>query len=316
MEKISVIVPVYNTEKYLNRCIESIINQTYKNLEIILVDDESPDNCPAMCDEWAEKDSRIRVIHKKNGGLARARNSGLEIISGSYYLFTDSDDWLDSDMIEFLYKLITSRNADMARCGFYFNYEENGSEENPFGETNQTQELSYNEQISDLAVSGHISGVAWNKLYRSELKDIRFSAEDGCSEDIMYNYRVLKSGIKTAYCNDAKYHYFIRSSSITNSVFTENAFSIIRAKQIIMKGEEENKEVMPYLVKGYINSCFVVLHGVIVNQKCLDKYDYLRNEILKHKKEIFFSSLYSVKEKIKTAVLLISKNLFNKFIAR
>ena len=102
--KISVIVPVYKVEKYLDKCVESIVNQTYKNLEIILVDDGSPDNCPAMCDEWAEKDERIRVIHKENGGLADARNAGMDIATGDYIGFVDSDDWIEPNMYEVLLK--------------------------------------------------------------------------------------------------------------------------------------------------------------------------------------------------------------------
>ena len=97
---VSVIVPIYNVEKYLEKCIESIVNQTYKNLEIILVDDGSQDNCPAMCDEWTQKDSRIKVIHKKNGGLSSARNAGLEVSNGEYISFVDSDDWLDENTFE------------------------------------------------------------------------------------------------------------------------------------------------------------------------------------------------------------------------
>ena len=103
---ISVIVPVYNVEKYLDNCVESIVNQTYKDLEIILVDDGSPDNCPAMCDEWAKKDSRIRVIHKENGGVSSARNIGLDNVTGEYIGFVDSDDYLESNMYELLLQLI------------------------------------------------------------------------------------------------------------------------------------------------------------------------------------------------------------------
>ena len=99
---ISVIVPVYDVEKYLDRCVESIVNQTYQNLEIILVDDGSPDNCPAMCDNWAEKDSRIKVIHKKNGGLSDARNAGMEIVTGEFIGFVDSDDWIEPEMYQLL----------------------------------------------------------------------------------------------------------------------------------------------------------------------------------------------------------------------
>lgn len=101
-ELISIIVPVYKVEKYLDKCVESIVEQTYKNLEIILVDDGSPDNCSAMCDEWAQKDSRIKVIHKENGGLSSARNAGLDACTGDYIGFVDSDDWIEPDMYEYL----------------------------------------------------------------------------------------------------------------------------------------------------------------------------------------------------------------------
>ena len=112
--KISVIVPVYKVEKYLDKCVESIVNQTYKNLEIILVDDGSPDNCPAMCDEWAEKDERIRVIHKENGGLADARNAGMDIATGDYIGFVDSDDWIEPNMYEVLLKNALKYDADIS----------------------------------------------------------------------------------------------------------------------------------------------------------------------------------------------------------
>ena len=107
MDLISVIVPVYKVEKYLDRCVESIVNQTYKNLEIILVDDGSPDNCPAMCDAWAKKDSRIKVIHKENGGLSDARNAGMRLASGEYICFVDSDDWMDRNTEMTIDKIIS-----------------------------------------------------------------------------------------------------------------------------------------------------------------------------------------------------------------
>ena len=104
---ISVIVPIYNVEKYLARCVDSIVNQTYKNLEIILVDDGSPDRCPQMCDDYAEKDSRIKVVHKKNGGLSDARNAGMAVATGEYISFIDSDDWIDLET----YDLVLEKNV-------------------------------------------------------------------------------------------------------------------------------------------------------------------------------------------------------------
>ena len=114
---ISVIIPVYNVEKYLKKCIDSVINQTYTNLEIILVSDTSPDNCEKICDDYAEKDSRIKVIHKEKNGLSAARNAGIDIASGKYIGFVDSDDYIALDMYELLYKNILKENADISACG-------------------------------------------------------------------------------------------------------------------------------------------------------------------------------------------------------
>ena len=116
---ISIIIPVYGVEEYLNQCLESVVNQTYANLEIILVDDGSKDNCPAMCDGWANKDSRIKVVHKENGGLSSARNAGLDIFTGEYVAFVDSDDYIAQDMYELLYSRAKEGNYDIVDCGYY-----------------------------------------------------------------------------------------------------------------------------------------------------------------------------------------------------
>ena len=115
-ERISVIVPVYKVEPYLRKCLDSIVNQTYRNLEIILVDDGSPDNCGRICDEYAERDKRIRVIHQKNGGVSSARNEGLKIASGDWIGWVDSDDWIEPDMFEYLLENAKKSKADIAVC--------------------------------------------------------------------------------------------------------------------------------------------------------------------------------------------------------
>ncbi|MBQ4243839.1 MAG: glycosyltransferase, partial [Clostridia bacterium] len=130
MDLISVIVPVYKTEKYLDRCVNSIVNQTYKNLEIILVDDGSPDRCPELCDRWAEKDNRIKVIHQENGGMSAARNAGLRIAKGDYIGFVDSDDWIDNDMYEYLYILLINNQADYSTINYDIKKRETDRTEN------------------------------------------------------------------------------------------------------------------------------------------------------------------------------------------
>ena len=114
---VSVIVPIYNVENYLNKCIESIVNQTYPNLEIVLVDDGATDNCPEICDNWAKKDDRIKVVHKNNGGLASARNAGMNIMSGELFMFIDSDDYIDQDMIQCMVEGYKSYTVDIVCCG-------------------------------------------------------------------------------------------------------------------------------------------------------------------------------------------------------
>ena len=119
---ISIIVPVYNVEEYLDKCVESIVNQTYKNIEVILVDDGSPDNCPKMCDDWAKKDKRIKVIHKKNGGLSDARNKGIDESKGEYLSFVDSDDYITDNYVELLYNIISKEHADISMAKQYVVY--------------------------------------------------------------------------------------------------------------------------------------------------------------------------------------------------
>ena len=115
---VSVVLPIYNVEKYLNRCVKSVVNQSYKNLEIILVDDGSPDNCPTLCEDWAKKDSRIKVVHKENAGLGYARNTGIENATGEYICFFDSDDYIALDAIEKAYSLAIKEKSDIVVFGF------------------------------------------------------------------------------------------------------------------------------------------------------------------------------------------------------
>lgn len=312
--KISVIVPVYNTEEYLDRCVKSITDQTYDNIEIILVDDGSKDKCPEMCDKWAEKDSRIKVIHKKNGGLSDARNYGIKEAEGEYLFFADSDDYIEPDMLSFLFNLADENGADVSRCGFFFDFEDSGEEkENPY--SNDVKIFGYNERIKDLVLSGHVSGVVWNKLYRKDfISDVMFDPKDGSSEDILFNYRVYKKNPKTAFRDIPKYHYVVRNGSITKSRFGYGAFDIVRAKRIINDSEKDNTEISLFLHKGYVISAFIVLSGCIRNNACMDRFDELRNSILQYKNEIFSSGIYGKTEKLKTLLLSASPSLYKSVI--
>ena len=173
MKKISVIVPIYKVEAYLERCVRSLCHQTYKNLEIILVDDGGPDNSGQMCDAMALQDSRIRVIHKKNGGLSDARNAGIEQATGDYIAFVDSDDWYDPTMLEVLYQLCQRNDAQIAECSYRSIYQDHVQAETSC--SGALLEMTSAQAIESNLDWKYCKPVAWNKLYRRDVVgDIRY----------------------------------------------------------------------------------------------------------------------------------------------
>ena len=219
---ISVIVPVYKVEAYLKKCVDSILGQTYQNLEIILVDDGSPDNCGEICDEYAARDPRIKVIHKPNGGLSDARNAGLDVCTGEYIGFVDSDDWIEPHMYQRLYELIQQFNADMAFGGvaddvlqgnIVRTVKTSDYGETPFAEDNVAAMRRY----------FHGSWAAWDKLYRAELfREIRYPVGE-INEDEAIVLPLLDRCNAVCYTNEVFYHYVRRvdGTSITTSAFSE-----------------------------------------------------------------------------------------------
>ena len=188
---ISVIVPCYNVEEYLPKCIESILNQTYRNLEILLVDDGSPDNCGRICDEYAAKDSRIRIIHKKNGGLSDARNAALDVMTGEYVTFIDSDDYVSDDYVEYLYKIIKESGVKLSVSSYQTFVDDSSAEictNNPLFvkivHTNDALTGMFYQQIFDTS--------AWAKMYhRSLFSDgIRYP-KGWLYEDLPTTYRLM-----------------------------------------------------------------------------------------------------------------------------
>lgn len=213
---ISVIVPVYNVEPYLDQCVESIVNQTYKNLEIILVDDGSPDNCPAMCDKWAEIDSRIIVIHKENGGLSDARNAGLRIASGEYIGFVDSDDWVANDFFEKLYEPCKVYGCEISACDVEFT-------ESRDVHTNKTEAAEYRigspeDALYDLIRGVGYRAVVWNKLYASHLLSNETFPVGKYHEDEFFTYRIISKAKVLSYTHISMYNYFQNSDGIMRSL--------------------------------------------------------------------------------------------------
>ena len=215
--KISVIIPIYKVEQYLDECVESVVNQTYTNLEIILVDDGSPDHCPELCDRWAEKDARIKVIHKENGGLSDARNAGIDVAVGDYIGFVDSDDWIKTDMYEKMLQALIKENADICACNILSCYEDRqigwGSSDYFVGNSEQILSRLYDD--SRYPVS------AWNKLYKKKCwETLRFPKGKIC-EDAFTTYRLVHEADRIVQISEPLYCYRIRPQSIMTSTFSK-----------------------------------------------------------------------------------------------
>ena len=225
---ISVIVPVYKVEKYLDRCVQSIVDQTYRNLEIILVDDGSPDNCGNMCDAWAEKDARIKVIHKKNGGGAQARNVGLDLGSGDYIAFVDSDDFLLPQMYESLMNTVLQTGCEIAECGYHRVEQDTAPADTAVSEPVRifTAEEALRENIKD-----HICRqLVWNKLYhRDVLRDVRF-VEGRFIDDEFFTYRTLGNACKVAVISDKLYCYRQQQGSAMHQRYSPKWIDAVDAK--------------------------------------------------------------------------------------
>lgn len=242
---ISVIVPIYNVEKYINKCIDSIINQTYSNLEIILVDDGSPDNCGKICDEYVKNDKRIKVIHKENGGLSDARNTGIDMATGKYISFIDSDDTVTADYIEYMYNMIKEDKTEMAISEVKRIYKESDLHivSNKKNEEKQfvwdSEECFYNMLFSKC---GDVC--AYAKLYNRELFDnIRYPKGE-VYEDSATTYKIIDKCKMISYGNKACYNYYTRPGSISKQgEFNENEYFYIK----------NTKEMLEYIENKYPN---------------------------------------------------------------
>lgn len=227
---VSVIVPIYKVEKYLGKCVDSIINQTYKNLEIILVDDGSPDNSGKICDEYAKKDNRIKVIHKENGGHSSARNAGLDVSTGEFIAFVDSDDRIHLDFVEKLYRAIKEENADIASC-YVESFIEN---------KNKIERRVYvNKKIVVEGKGGgfkyyyHLgkksSNVVWNKLYKRHIFETLRFINGRVYEDRAIYLHLLAQSEKMVFIPEVLYTYTVRSGSTMRSDFDEKKFLSVKA---------------------------------------------------------------------------------------
>lgn len=280
---ISLIIPVYKVEKYLEKCIQSVINQTYENLQIILVDDGSPDNCGKICDEYAKKDHRIEVIHKSNGGLSDARNKGLEIAKGEYIGFVDSDDYIEADMYEVLYNLLKQYNADVSICNFYTVSQGKISIKNADNGINEYNRI---EILKEILLDKNVQSYAWNKLYKKELFDEIKYPIGKKYEDIGTTFYLLEKCNKVVVTGKSEYYYINRQDSIVNNVTESTITDYI---ELIMQRydyiEENIKELSSYN-KDYLKRILKTAEKDIkslneVGDYTKKKYEELYNKVQK-----------------------------------
>lgn len=228
-EKISVIIPIYKVEKYLNRCIESVVNQTYTNLEIILVDDASPDGCPEICEKWKRKDERIKVLHKENGGLSDARNTGMRIATGEYITFLDSDDWLHKDTLEIFGHFLKLYDADIVECEALL-VNETIQDKLIDKESIKITEFNKKSSMKALVYEKPLKQTVWNKLYKRSLIAENEFENGKYHEDEFWTYQIFDKAEKILFLDIQLYYYFQRSDSIMGQEFSLKRLNAIEGR--------------------------------------------------------------------------------------
>ncbi|MFT8323623.1 MAG: glycosyltransferase, partial [Bacillus sp. (in: firmicutes)] len=268
---VSVIVPVYNVEQYLPRCLDSIRNQTLQNIEIIIVDDGSTDYSGRICDEHANLDPRIRVIHKKNGGLSDARNVGLDVAKGKYISFVDSDDWISQTMYEKLVNLAEENRADISE-GKYLRTSSSKEKQ----KENSTFEITVKNNVD--ALLSHFKNemfqqVVWNKIYKRALyEDVRFPIGK-IHEDEFITYKILHRAKRLVATNEVVYYYFQRSTSIIGNGFSLKSLDHLEALDTMMTYlERECPELCSIACTKYYFDHFTKIQELIRNRKEIDNY--------------------------------------------
>lgn len=270
MFPLSIIVPVYNVEKYLNCCIESILNQSFTDFELILVDDGSPDSCGKICDDYAKKDARIKVIHKVNGGLSSARNAGLDIAQGEYISFIDSDDVIDSNMFLYLMDKIREYDLDIVTCGIVFFYNNDLCNTQTCVHTNE-EYIEKPQSIKLLLVSDGVGDYAVNKIYRKELfNGIRFP-ESRFFEDIFTTYKVFYSANNILTTDRDLYYYRYSNNSISHSSRYNRNFIdyIIAIEEQLDFVRKNNPSDISFAINKYLLACMLVMRHIVRHNRVI-----------------------------------------------
>ncbi len=310
-KKITVIVPIYNVEKYLHRSIGSIINQTYHNMEIILVNDGSTDRSGEICDEYASKDGRIKVIHKPNGGQASARNLAINEATGDWFAFLDSDDWIEPDMYETLYRIAVENNADIATCKISKEYEgKMNIEQN--NDTGSIVVFTPQEAIMDLLHQTKIRFEVWNKLWKREVvSNTRFIDNQLC-EEVHFDREVILRANRIVYIDKTMHHYMVGRPGSTMSSFKIKKMSIFDEFDFFIESlENYNNPVL-----GEVICCIATNFAISFYCEAIEDNqpqtitNELKRRFDKNYKIIRNSSLLTRKERIAYSCFKLSPTLY------
>lgn len=313
---VSVIIPVYKVERYITRCIESVLNQTYKNLEIILIDDGSPDKCGEICDAYAKADGRIQVIHKKNGGLSDARNVGIEAAQGDYITCVDSDDYISIYYVENLYQCLFENGADISVCSHKKVYEEEFTI--PVQSKFCNSLLSKEEFFKKMLLEKEVTCSAWGNLVKSTYYEgVRFP-KGKFYEDLATTYKLYDKAEKIAVTTEKLYFYYIRSGSQQNEKFSLNQMDAIEySKELLEFINQKYPTVSDAAMSKYISNCFHVLFFSDNICNYCDIKKQLIKEIKKNRKNVIIKK--DVSRKVRGACICsyfgfsFTKWVFDKF---
>lgn len=311
-EKISIIVPIYNVQRYLKECIESLIKQTYENIEIILVNDGSTDNSGKICDHYALRDNRIKVVHQKNGGVSCARNTGLRYSTGDYIGFVDPDDWIDEKMYERMLEVLKINNSSISMCSYI--YEDGDSELNELKPDLVEQNLSSDDLISKLFVTNSFYyTILCNKLYRADLwNGIKFPEgyvhEDEAVIHIIYDRCDQMSTISNEY-----YHYRMVNTSITHTNNQIRRIDYANALSLRLNYFYRKKR-FDYCEKMLDEILYLILNGFITKQLDQASLQKIRKIIKSNFSKIIKEKKYSIKFKTSILIYYVSPHLYGRII--
>lgn len=292
---VSVIIPVYNSEKYLSECLKSVANQSYHNIEIILIDDGSHDNSGTICDEFAAKDERIKVIHKENGGVSSARNVGLAIMSGEYVTFVDSDDYIKNNMIEQMLSYQKNNDADVVQIAFDRDprlfESESVYDKNP-------KVINGDDNIKDFALGGFLHAEMWGKLYRSSLFDnFDFDERFYYAEDLEIGLRLYKKVTKSVACDEKLYFYRISPNSQTETALSKGQLEEPNMIVEAIEREREYKWLYDILIYRYTLCVLGVLNRLIITKRA-DLYAAVCKNYPRYKTDVLTNNYLKTKHKI------------------